>query len=392
MKIAIVVPGRFHAFDLARELLRAGHDVTLFTDDPRRITVKFGVPPERSRHLLSHGLALRAAVRVPGAMGPLEPALHRWFGGWAAREVSREKWDVVHAFSGVAEEILRLDRGVARLRSLVRGSAHVRVQARILEEEERRAGRHIDRPSGWMIRREEREYALADRIVVLSSFARASFAECGVPAGKILTVPMGTELARFRARPEAVAERRRRILSGAPLRVITTGNFSFQKGAFDFARLAGMASGRFEFRWVGSVLPEARALARSAAADFRPFQEQSTLPEQYAWADLFLFPTLHDGFPAVLAQALASGLPALATPNSSAPDLVAEGRSGWIVPIRSAEAILARLDWCDKNRPALAEMAAGVSEGFSPRDWSAAAREFAERLEDAVREKEASHA
>jgi UDP:flavonoid glycosyltransferase YjiC (YdhE family) len=31
LKIAIVVHGRFHAFDLARALLRRGHDVTLFT-------------------------------------------------------------------------------------------------------------------------------------------------------------------------------------------------------------------------------------------------------------------------------------------------------------------------------------------------------------------------
>ena len=109
-----------------------------------------------------------------------EAFLHRLFGRWAAARIAREHWDVVHWFSGISEEILRATTGHADLRMMVRGSAHIRTQARLLEEEELRTGVKVDRPSRWMIAREEREYALADRILVLSRFARDSFVAEGV--------------------------------------------------------------------------------------------------------------------------------------------------------------------------------------------------------------------
>jgi len=46
-----------------------------------------------------------------------------------------------------------------------------------LAQEEARAGVRIDHPSPWMIEREQREYQLADKIVVLSTFAYDSFRE-----------------------------------------------------------------------------------------------------------------------------------------------------------------------------------------------------------------------
>ncbi|WP_242046550.1 hypothetical protein [Cylindrospermum sp. FACHB-282] len=43
LKIAVVVHGRFHAFDLARELIEQGNEVTLFTNYPKKIVEKFGI-------------------------------------------------------------------------------------------------------------------------------------------------------------------------------------------------------------------------------------------------------------------------------------------------------------------------------------------------------------
>ena len=49
MKIAVVVHGRFFAFELARALLARGHDVTVFTNYPRWAAARFGLPPARVR-------------------------------------------------------------------------------------------------------------------------------------------------------------------------------------------------------------------------------------------------------------------------------------------------------------------------------------------------------
>lgn len=45
-----------------------------------------------------------------------------------------EQWDVIYCFSGVAEEVLRSKNIVSKLRMVVRGSSHIRTQARLLKE------------------------------------------------------------------------------------------------------------------------------------------------------------------------------------------------------------------------------------------------------------------
>ena len=74
----------------------------------------------------------------------------------------------------------------------------------------------------------------------------------------------------------------------------------------------------------------------------------------------------------VLAQALACGLPLLATENCGAPDFVREGETGWIVPIRSPDRLAERLRWCGEHRNELAEM---VQPGRTTKELDEAAAE-----------------
>src|SRR6266446_5494215 len=102
MKVAIVVHGRFHAFGLARALLARGHELTLFTNYPKWAVERFGISGENVRSFWVHGvlarlswsLHQRANVYYPEAL------LHSMFGKWAAAQLSKEQWDVVHCFSG----------------------------------------------------------------------------------------------------------------------------------------------------------------------------------------------------------------------------------------------------------------------------------------------------
>lgn len=374
-KIAVVVHGRFHAFDLARELLRLGHDVHLFTNYPACITADFGIPRARTRSYLAHGVLGRLAMRLAPAawMGAVERCANTAFGRWAARQVPRERWDAVIAFSGVAEDVFRALEGRPTLKVLHRGSSHIAVQRRILEGEAARTGRPVARPSDWIVARETREYGLADMIHVLSGFAEASFVEQGVDPEKVYRLNLGVDVARFRAPPEVVRRRCERVLAGEPLRVLNVGPFSCRKGAWDWAAvLDELAGPRFHFRFVGPVAADAAGVADrlSGLGDFRGKVPQNRLPGEYAWGDLFLLPTLEDGFAAVLPQALAGGLPLLTTPNCGGPDLTREGETGWVVPVRAPGAIVERLRWLDGHRQALARaVREAYAEGVEL-DWS----------------------
>ncbi len=382
LKIAIVVQGRFHGFDLARELLARGHDVTLFTNYPGWAAERFGVPAARTRSLIVHGLAARLSGALTRAVGlpPPEALLHRWFGRWAERELCRERWDLVHVWSGVAEESLQSRRLRAECRLLMRGSAHIEMQARLLGDEARRAGVTIDQPSAWMIARERREYDLADHILVLSSFSRASFEAAGLSATRLSLLRLGVRVQDFRPTPETVAARQRRILAGEPLRVLYVGALSYQKGLWDMGHAIRALSdtGEFRFTLVGPILREARPLIDQLGPWARVVGKvaQAELPRYYADADVFLYPTIQDGYAAVTAQAKASALPILTTAHGAGLDIVTPDEDGWIVPIRDPAAIVARLEWCHAHRPALAAMVGRIVDTFGARDWSDVARDF----------------
>ena len=384
MKIAIVVQGRFHAFDLARELIRQGVRVTLLTNYPKYVAERFGIPKENVINCVSHGVMSRLIERTGGWRwkSVFEPFLHSWFSKWAARTLSSIDADAIHTFSGVSEELMLSVSGRPIVKSMVRGSAHIRTQARLLEEERARCGQPMDHPTTWRIAREQREYENAEIVFVLSSFARQTFEAEGVRPDKIRILPLGSELKRFRATADDIKRRLGRILAGQPLRVLTVGSFSFRKGALDLIEIAARLNGRMKFRMVGDIESKVLRLKAGNSIEFIPRQSQLSLPFIYREADLFLFPTIEDGYAVVLAQAQAAGLPILATPNCAAPDILRENESGWILPIRNPAAFIGKLEWCDDNREALARMVRVTHENYKPRDWEAVASDLVSAYEE----------
>jgi glycosyltransferase involved in cell wall biosynthesis len=135
---------------------------------------------------------------------------------------------------------------------------------------------------------------------------------------------------------------------------------------------------RFQVRLVGPLTAEVAKLMPEIerSAEHIAKQPQHELPNSYAWGDIFIFPTIQDGFAVVLAQAYAGALPILTTTNCSGPDMIRDGATGWVLPIRSPETFAERLRWCDAHRDELAAMVRRMYGEFRPRDWSDVAADF----------------
>lgn len=388
LRIGLFAQGRFHAFDLARALIERGHFVRVLTNYPKWVTRRFGLLDRNIETNLLHGMAAKIVNRLQPLMPWIDtsPALHRWFGRWAARKLSAGEYDVIHGFTQVAEEPLQTVN--APIHTVVRGSAHIRTQAEILTNEQARTGVTLGKPSAWSIAREEREYKLADNIFVLSSFAHSTFLAQGVSANRVKMLPLGVDTRRFRPSSRTLSERIKRISSGEPLRVLTVGTFSCRKGALDYlATVDELHSADFRFRFVGGIERDAAGIARKLAhrVEFTGRQKHLSLPDQYAWGDVFIFPTLEDGFAVVLAQAQAACLPILTTTNSSGPDLIADGQSGWVLPIRDPQAFVSRLRWCSQNRSQLADMVTFLEQNHQVRDWTDVAVDFENTMYELLR-------
>ncbi len=381
MRVAFVVPGRFHALQLASGLVRRGHEVTLFTNCPRWYIQRFDPSLKDVRSCLSHAALSRIASVLPSAAlrRDADWQLCRLLGRWAARVVRPGDWDCVHCYSGVSKELLENLQGSHTPSLLFRGSSHIRTQARLLDEESARTGVSVEGPGEEMVEREEREYQLATKILTLSSFAQQTFTTEGVAPERLAVLPLGVNAALFRASDQIVDERSRRILSGAPLRILYVGTLSMRKGCWDLAQIIEHSpAGRFEWRLIGPVTPEVRPLLpvlRKHAQLLAP-QPHAQLQKWYAEADIFLFPTIEDGFASVLIEAQANALPLLTTTNCAGPDLVSNGRNGWVLPIRNPEAFVACLRWADEHRPQLAEMVRYSNKNNQLRTWDHAAADF----------------
>jgi glycosyltransferase involved in cell wall biosynthesis len=384
MKVAIAAHGRFVAFDYARELIRQGHDVTLFTNYPRSYVERWGIPRTSARTLIPHGAASRLAQRrTPLSERPrLEAFIHQWFGRWAARALSATAWDVVICLSGIGEETFR-NRALKGLKVCARFSTHIRTQARLLREEQSRVGQPVEVPSQWMIDREEREYALADRILIPSTFVLNTFIEHGVARDRLCMVPFGVDPGVFRPQAAIVRERCRRIESGAPLKIAYVGTISLRKGMWDFLEICrALPHDRFQITMTGAVHKDAESVAREIShfATIHAPIPQNQLPSRYADADLFVFPTIEDGHPYVLNQAMESAVPILCSTNCSGPDILTEDVTGWVIPARRPDLFVKRLVWCDRNRTHLSSMVRDGYERFRPRTWADSVAELATRL------------
>jgi glycosyltransferase involved in cell wall biosynthesis len=387
LKIAIVVHGRFFAFDLARELIRQGHQVTVVTNYPAGIAMRWGVPESVVVSVLSHGLISRLAEKLRLSRW-LEPLLHRYFARRASAAVRGRDLDAVLAFSGVAEEVFSECLGGPVLRVLVRASSHIQEQRDILAAEERRAGLVVAKPSPWMVAREGREYMLADRIFILGGFSRRTFEQRAIPAARLCVIHLAADLRIFHASPEVMEARKKRLLAGQRLRVVAVGTFSHRKGCLDLVELARRVQDIADVVFVGTVVPEAMPLAKSAAGliSFEPRVPEKKLPKVYAAADVFVMPTLEDGFAVVVAHAKASGLPVLVTENCDAADIIQHGVSGWVLPVRTPDAFATSLRALHENREALAAMSQAAWADSASRGWETVATETVSALRRAALE------
>ena len=98
------------------------------------------------------------------------------------------------------------------------------------------------------------------------------------------------------------------------------------------AELEKMGHKSFRFMIVGHGAEESWLRERLPRAEFTGVLKGEALSEAYASMDLFVFPSHTDTFGNVVLEALASGVPAIVTPDGGPPTIVRDGVTGRIVP------------------------------------------------------------
>jgi len=228
-------------------------------------------------------------------------------------------------------------------------------------------------------RRQERkdgELQLASRIVTASSFTRDSLLKYPGTLAPISVIPYGAPT------PTDVRQARRQ----GPLRVLFVGGLSQRKGIsyfFDAVQSMGHA---IDVTVVGLKVGESEARDHALEkVSWIPTAPHARVLELMRDADVLVFPSLFEGFGLVLTEALSQGLPIIATPHTAAPDLITDGVEGWIVPIRSADAIRSRLEILIDDISLARHMGEAALERARRLEWSSYGSAIVHLVREATR-------
>ena len=288
------------------------------------------------------------------------------------------KSDAFYGYFSVSLETLRplRDQGIFTL--LDQGDP-ARVEQRLVEEERQRwpnwetsPGRI---PEAYFQRCSE-EWATASVVLVYSHWTKDAIVEQGVPAEKVIVVPLAYDVpATDSAVPPPPKSNRDRAMT-----VLYLGTVMLRKGIQYFIEAARLLKDRKIQFVVAGPLQISQQAVNSAPSNVtfigRVIRTQAD--EVYRQADLFVLPTISDSYALTQVEAMAQGLPVIATPRCG--EVVADGLDGRIVPPGDAEALAKAIAGLDDDRALLAEMSANAR--VKSRQFSLA--NYADRLRQEV--------
>lgn len=354
MMVCIGSAGRFHTFDLGRQMERLGHLRRLYTGYPRWKVD--GLPPEKVRSFpwVLGPMMFLSRWSLPGVQARLNRLATESFDRWLA--ASLDSCEVFHCLSSFGLNSHRAAKQrYGALTVCDRGSSHIVYQDEILAEEHARWGlpyRPIDRR---LVDRELQEYEECDSIFIPSTFVYRSFLRAGVPEEKLVKIPYGVDLSLFHPVPK----------EDEVFRVVYVGAMSLRKGIpYLLEALARLRLPNFELWLIGQTHPEARRFLADHEGHYRYFGPiaREELHWYYSQGSVFVMGSIEEGLALVQAQAMASGLPVIATTNTGAEDLFTDGVEGFIVSIRSPEAIREKVLYLYQHPGVRDEMAKAARE------------------------------
>lgn len=338
-RFVVATPQRSVCDDNARALFARGM-LRLYCVGTRRGTR--GIPKSLTKLYPLFGLLNTAASKIFGAAEAesFRFRLHPLFDQWVLSKL--QPGDHIISSYGYTNACFSWVRKHGGKTFLDGGNSHPENFWKILTEEHQRwnfpyppvARHHYERSCAMM---QDVDFVLSP-----SKFVTDSFLTRGFRPEQILKNVYPIDLSCFSPAKEPRPTNR-------PLTIINTGSLSLRKGTPYLLEA---------FRIVRKEIPDARLLLTDAVGrgmksileryadlpiEWSPGLPHQALAERLRGADIFVLPSLEDGFALTVTEALCCGLPVITTHNTGASDIVVEGETGSIVPICDPKAIAEKI-------------------------------------------------
>jgi len=218
--------------------------------------------------------------------------------------------------------------------------------------------------------RKDEELRLADRIFVASSFTAKTLGDYPGKLAPVQVIPYGF--------PPVIEGREYNLTQNRPLKLLFVGGLSQRKGIADlFAAVKNIGKG-VELTVVGMKMNvECPALDLA----LKEHQWIPTLAHQEILSlmrehDVFVFPSLFEGFGLVITEAMSQGTPVITTDRTAGPDLITHGVDGWIIEAGSTEALQKQIEELMVKPEAVAAVGKAAMERAKLRPWEKYGKEL----------------
>tara|TARA_B100000902_G_scaffold314235_1_gene304945 strand:+ start:21599 stop:22720 length:1122 start_codon:yes stop_codon:yes gene_type:complete len=335
MRISIITFGKFHSFDLARELLSHKNNIQLYSSYPFFIAKKYNIPKTSYYSFFLLQIIDRITSRK------LSKYIKIVFSFFISLIIKKDQhiyilWSSTPHF--LIKKIKKLNKNSIII--IERGSTHIEFQNDIIKDEFERFNLKF-KTSSYDISNELKNYKLADFISIPSGFVENSFLEKKVNKNKLILNPYGANLDIFYPSKEKKDKQ---------FRIITTGTGSIRKGLFYVLESHKFIKGDFIHYHIGNIDNELGDIVKQypKLVNIKSVN-QSILSEYYRNSHLFILASLEEGLSLTIIEAMASGLPIIATKNSGIETIKSNLQFRTIVDIRDPFAIADKVNYFINN-------------------------------------------
>ncbi|KQS27048.1 glycosyltransferase family 4 protein [Dyadobacter sp. Leaf189] len=226
------------------------------------------------------------------------------------------------------------------------------------------------------LERKTRELELADLVVTPSDFVAGS-----VPVSRSRQV-----IRSHFGSPTSGGELSNRRGNGVPLRVLFAGSMGQRKGLADlFEAVKLLNTNEIELVVLGSLQEKLSFYKQQLPSmTYEAPRPHAQVLQLMAGCDVLCLPSIIEGRALVMQEAMSQGMPVIITPNTGGEDLVIEGETGFLVPIRSPEAIAGRLQWLLDHREAVPDMGRRAQAHAATYSWNNYANSVIDQIEQQV--------
>lgn len=201
-------------------------------------------------------------------------------------------------------------------------------------------------------------FRVADHIHAISTYLADWAKEMGATC-PITVVPNGVDLSLFSTYGSLDADtsvRQRLGISPSDTLLITTGRLVVKNAVADTIKALSLLGPTVKFLSIGGghLEHELRQLVSQLKLDarvtFLPFMPQSELPPYLRAATIFVRPSLSEGLGNSFLEAMAAGIPIIATPVGGIPDFVVDGETGLFCEVDNPQSIAQKVEKLIKDR------------------------------------------